>query len=86
MCNLFTIDQQTQTVKVPSLYEAAERARVDWQNALQYFEAVTEEELIDYAAYSAKAAERKYMYLLKKIKLEYYKGDEVYGGCREFIY
>lgn len=86
MCNLFTIDQQTQTAKVPSLYEEAERARVDWQNVLQYFEVVTEEELIDYAAYLAKAAEHKYIYLLKKIKLDYYKGEKVYGGYRGSIY
>ncbi|MCE5286621.1 MAG: YaaL family protein [Pelosinus sp.] len=50
--------------------ETIEKARRDWVYAKWYFNAVTEPELIDYAIYMIKAAELKYIYLLKKAKQE----------------
>lgn len=48
------------------LYRELEKARSDWQLALQQFEYAVENAAIDAAAYKILAAERKYMYLLKK--------------------
>lgn len=45
-----------------------EEAKNDWQAACSYFNNLADPELIDYAIYSMEAAERKYMYLLKKYK------------------
>ena len=39
-----------------------------WQASQNYFENVTEPELIDYAIYDMEAARRKYFYLVKKVK------------------
>jgi hypothetical protein len=47
-----------------------ERARREWIAARDYFENVTDPDLVDYAIYQAEAAEKKYMYLLKQIKKE----------------
>ena len=49
------------------LYRELEKARGDWQLALQQFEYAVESAAIDAAAYKILAAERKYMYLLKKV-------------------
>lgn len=54
----------------PGLAQAVEAARRDWILAKQYFNFVTEPELLDYAIYMIKATEVKYMYLLKKAKTE----------------
>ncbi|HHX02379.1 MAG TPA: YaaL family protein [Firmicutes bacterium] len=51
-----------------SLRQQVENAKNDWQAARSYFDNLTDPELIDYAIYSLEAAERKYMYLLKKYK------------------
>lgn len=53
-----------------SLPEAVEKARQDWVYAKQYFNSVTEPELLDYAIYMIKATEVKYIYLLRKAKKE----------------
>jgi len=41
-------------------------AKREWEAAKNYFEYVSEPELIDYAVFALEAAKRKYMYLLKK--------------------
>lgn len=55
-------------LKLPSLLE---EARQEWLAAQQYCNAVTDKELIDYAAYRLKAAERRYSYLLKQVRAEH---------------
>ena len=47
-----------------------EQARQEWVNAKSYFDNVVDPDLVDYAVYSVEAAERKYMYLLKRARLE----------------
>lgn len=46
-----------------------EQAKQEWKNTANYFDNVTEPELIDHAILVREAAERKYMYLLKQAKL-----------------
>lgn len=48
--------------------KAAEQARQDWLYAHQFYENLTDSELIDYAIYMILAAERRYMYTLNKIR------------------
>jgi len=50
------------------LVEDVERARKEWASARAYFDAVSDPELVDHAVYLLKAAERKYLYLLKKAR------------------
>lgn len=46
----------------------AEQAKLDWIYAHKYYNNLTDIELVDYAAYMILATERRYMYILKKIK------------------
>lgn len=50
----------------PTLDESVEQARKDWLAAQEYFESVSDPELVDHAIHLVTAAEKKYMYLLKK--------------------
>ena len=50
------------------LTQEIEEARKQWVQACNYFENVSEPELIDHASYKIEAARAKYMYLLKKAK------------------
>ncbi|MFW5999625.1 MAG: DUF2508 family protein [Halanaerobiaceae bacterium] len=54
--------------KEPGLEEEIERARQQWQNARNYFQNVSEPELVDHASYRLRAAETRYMYLLNKAR------------------
>lgn len=45
---------------------AVEQARNEWLCARAYFDNVTDPDLIDHAIYSIEAAERKYMFLLRR--------------------
>lgn len=44
-------------------------ARDEWNAAQNYFENVSDPELVDYAIYKIEAARRKYMYLLKQARI-----------------
>ncbi|MGE5560550.1 MAG: YaaL family protein [Chloroflexota bacterium] len=46
------------------------QARVEWLNAQAFFESVSDPDLVDQAIYMIEAAERKYMYLLRKARQE----------------
>ena len=48
------------------ILEAVEQARRDWQASHAYFNNVTSPDLIDHAIYQIQAAERKYVYLLRR--------------------
>lgn len=52
------------------LYISLENARKEWEEAKNIFENVSEPDLVDYAIYNVEAAEKKYVYLLRKIKSE----------------
>lgn len=55
---------------LPQLSEVVEKARQDWLNAQNYYNAVSDQDLVDHAVYTMQAAEKKYMYLLKKAREE----------------
>lgn len=44
-----------------------ERARKDWQVALKIFEETSDPELVEYAVYNLKAAEKRYSFLLGRL-------------------
>lgn len=52
----------------PKLEEDLNRAYREWKDAQNYFNNATEPELIEHASYLIGAAERKYMYLLRRYK------------------
>jgi hypothetical protein len=52
-------------ISLPSLPEVVEQARKEWLNAQDYYNTVSDEDLVDHAAFLMQAAEKKYMYLLK---------------------
>ncbi len=52
----------------PDMKEYLGKARLEWQEAQSYFNNVSEPELVDHAAFLLRAAESKYMYLLRKYK------------------
>lgn len=52
------------------LYINLEKAKKEWDEAKNIFENVSEPDLVDFAIYNIEAAEQKYVYLLKQIKIE----------------
>ncbi|WP_425446846.1 YaaL family protein [Dethiothermospora halolimnae] len=44
------------------------RAHEDWQDAEDYFNNVTESDLIDYAVFKLEATKKRYSYLLKEAR------------------
>lgn len=59
---------QSEAPKVPEFLASVETARREWLVARAYFDSVTDPDLIDHAIFSIEAAEKKYMYLLKRAK------------------
>jgi len=44
------------------------KAYDDWRGAQNYFENVSDPDLIDFAIYDLEAAKRRYVYMLKKVR------------------
>jgi hypothetical protein len=61
---------QKSTSDKNDLYINLENAKKEWEEAKNIFENVSEPDLVDYAIYNVEAAEKKYVYLLRKIKNE----------------
>lgn len=59
--------------------EAVEAARREWQGCKAYFNCVEDPELVDHAIFAVQAAERKYMYLLRRARLAGVALDEPAG-------
>lgn len=55
---------------VPPLEEAVEEARHEWLVAENYYNSVSDKDLVDHAVYLMQAAEKKYVYLLKRARNE----------------
>jgi hypothetical protein len=55
---------------MPALSDAVEQARREWLAAQRYYNSVSDSDLVDHAVYLMQAAEKKYMYLLKKARSE----------------
>ena len=64
------LSQHTPAAKYPSLMQQLEEARQEWLNAQNYYNNVSDTDLVDYAAYLIQAAEKKYNYLLKRARHE----------------
>lgn len=63
--------------KVPSLVELINKAKEEWQDARNFFEEVTDPDLVDHAIYRMDSAEKKYMYLLKVANCEQVVNNKV---------
>ena len=50
------------------ILESLKEAQEEWKNKEEYFQSVTEADLVDHAIYELEASKIKYIYLLKKIK------------------
>jgi|GEM_PF-3599207 len=50
-----------------------QHAREQWQNAIKYFEAVCEEDLVEYAIYEMEAAKRRYICMLNRLRDMYFE-------------
>ena len=50
--------------------ELIEQARREWQDAQEYYNNFTDNDLIDHAAFRIQAAEKRYVYLMKKAREE----------------
>ncbi len=66
--DLFKVQKDVDDKK--DLYASLENAKKEWEEAKNIFENVSEPDLVDYAIYNIEAAEKKYVYLLRKIKSE----------------
>ena len=64
------LPDDTSVTRPPELdfIDLIEQARREWLAAKAYFENVSEPELVDHAIYLVEAAEKKYMYLLRKAR------------------
>lgn len=50
------------------MLECVQKAMTEWCEAEQFFENVSEPELVDYAIFRIEACKKRYTYLLKKAK------------------
>lgn len=60
--------KETGQMDVEAIRKALNAAKKEWSIAQEYFNLVSEPDLIDYAIFNEKACEKKYMYLLKQAK------------------
>ncbi|SMC86613.1 YaaL family protein [Sporomusa malonica] len=58
------------THQLPPLSEQLEQAKQEWHSAQNYYNNVSDADLVDHAAYLIQAAEKKYTYLLKRARNE----------------
>ncbi len=63
-------DEGVVEAEQPDMLEAVEEARRDWLVARAHFENVSDPELVDHAIYLMEAAQRRYMYVLKRARDE----------------
>lgn len=62
-------EKGTEEAVVPDIVALIEQAKQEWKQAANYFNNVSDPELVDHAILLREAAERRYMYLLKQAKL-----------------
>ncbi|NLZ33220.1 MAG: DUF2508 family protein [Firmicutes bacterium] len=76
---LFPSEEKASPQQQEDYFSLVEQARLEWHKAKDAFDQVSDPELIDHAVYNLEAAERRYIYLLKKAKEE---GVNLYGAER----
>ena len=64
------LQKKTPVTRYQLLKEQLEQARNEWLSAQNYYDNVSDADLVDYAAYHIQAAEKKYTYLLKRARHE----------------
>lgn len=52
----------------PEYLDKVHEAWLQWQAAQNYFENVSDPDLVDYAIYDLEAARRRYIYMLKQVE------------------
>lgn len=72
LINFFSalLHKDTPVTKCQLLGEQLEQARREWLSAQNYYNNVSDADLVDYATYHIQAAEKKYIYLLKRARHE----------------
>lgn len=55
---------------IPPLAQQIEQARQEWLSAQNYYNNVSDVDLVDHATFLIHAAEKKYTYLLKRARYE----------------
>jgi hypothetical protein len=61
-------NQRGHTDPAKELQGQVDAAHREWQAAQQYFQMVSEPELVDHAIFTLEAAQRKYMYLFRQLR------------------
>lgn len=61
-------EKQSPAIPKEKQFSLIEEAKRDWQAARNYFNAVTDPDLIDHAIYAMEAAEKRYVYLLRRAR------------------
>ena len=64
----FPSEEQLAPPQPEDYFMIVEEARQEWQSAKERFDQISDPDLIDHAIYDLEAAERRYVYLLKKLK------------------
>ncbi|VBB06959.1 Hypothetical protein LUCI_2203 [Lucifera butyrica] len=63
-------NENPEPAPLPDLPDVVEQARQEWLSAQSYYNTVSDQDLVDHAVYLMQAAEKKYIYLLKKARRE----------------
>jgi hypothetical protein len=63
-------NEPTPNPPIQALPDAIEQARREWLCAQNYYNSVSDSDLVDHAVYLMQAAEKKYIYLLKRARRE----------------
>jgi hypothetical protein len=64
-------------VEVQEYMQQAKKAKSDWEAAQNFFNNVSDPDLIDFAIYDLEASRRKYLYLMKKIRIQMTQTQEI---------
>ncbi|QDR82895.1 YaaL family protein [Sporomusa termitida] len=68
--NGFIPQNVTIVPRIPPLAQQIEQARQEWLSAQNYYNNVSDVDLVDHATFLIHAAEKKYTYLLKRARYE----------------
>lgn len=60
--------KKTEMTEEEKIIKSLEDAKAEWKSKEEYFQAVSEVDLVDHAIYELEASKIKYIYLLKQIK------------------
>jgi protein subunit release factor A len=61
-------EEQSQHKDIAEMIRCVHQAKEEWCQAEQYFDNVSDPDLVDYAIYRIEASKKKYDYMLKKAK------------------